>query len=67
MLKTEFARKLDSTGRLVIPSKLRDYLGMKTGQLFTFYIQKEEENGDVYLCVKCPSNKIKFTFGENAD
>ena len=40
---------------------------METGQLFTFYIQKEEENGDVYLCVKCPSNKIKFTFGENAD
>lgn len=67
MLKTEFARKLDSTGRLVIPSKLRDYLGMETGQLFTFYIQKEEENGDVYLCVKCPSNKIKFTFSENAD
>ena len=66
MLKTEFARKLDSTGRLVIPSKLRDYLGMETGQLFTFSIQKEE-NGDVYLCVKCPSNKIKFTFGENAD
>ena len=66
MLKTEFARKLDSTGRLVIPSKLRDYLGMETGQLFNFYIQKEE-NGDVYLCVKCPSNKIKFTFGENAD
>lgn len=51
MKETEFARRLDSSGRLVIPSKLREELRMEVGDTYDFYIH--EENGEKYLCVKC--------------
>lgn len=52
MTKTEYSRKLDSAGRLVIPSKLRDTLGLCTGDELEFYII--EEGGRTYLAVECP-------------
>lgn len=52
MTKTEYSRKLDSAGRLVIPSKLRDTLGLCTGDELEFYII--EEDGRTYLAVECP-------------
>lgn len=51
MIKTEYARRIDSTGRLVIPSKLRAELGIETGDTYEFSIH--EENGRKYLCIEC--------------
>ena len=52
MQETQYARRLDSTGRLVIPSRLREELGIDSGETYSFYTH--EENGEVYLCIKCP-------------
>lgn len=51
MKETEFCRRVDSSGRLVIPSKLREQLKIESGDEYTFYIH--EENGRTYLCVEC--------------
>lgn len=51
---TEYARKVDSQGRLVIPSKLRAALGIENNQMLEFYIH--EENGRVFLCVDVGEN-----------
>ena len=53
MQDTKYARKLDSTGRLVIPSKLREEIGLQAGDLCQFYFH--EENGKRYLCVEVDS------------
>ena len=51
MKQTEFARRLDSSGRLVIPSKLREELCIETGDTFDFFIH--EQDGKKYLCIEC--------------
>lgn len=51
MRKTEYSRRLDSSGRLVIPSKLREELRMEVGDIYDFFIH--EQNGKTYLCVEC--------------
>ena len=51
MRETEFSRRLDSSGRLVIPSKLREQLKMETGDEYSFFIHEYE--GRTYLCVEC--------------
>lgn len=51
MKETEFCRRVDSSGRLVIPSKLREQLKIESGDEYTFYVH--EENGRTYLCVEC--------------
>ena len=51
MRETEYSRRLDSSGRLVIPSKLREELKMEVGDEYALYIH--ELNGKTYLCVEC--------------
>lgn len=51
MQRTEYSRRLDSTGRLVLPSKLREELNIQAGDDFDFFIHKEE--GKTYLCIEC--------------
>ena len=51
MKKTEYSRRLDSNGRLVIPSRLRNELGITEGQSFDFYTC--EMNGKLFLCIDC--------------
>lgn len=50
MQDTQYARKLDSSGRLVIPVRLREELGLQVGDLCQFYLY--QENGKRYLCIE---------------
>lgn len=52
MEDTGYSRKLDSTGRLVIPTKLRERMGLVTGQEYTFYTL--EMDGRKFICIECP-------------
>ena len=51
MKQTEYARRLDSNGRLVIPAALRDELNIQAGDTFDFFIHAH--NGKTYLCIEC--------------
>lgn len=51
MKETEYTRRLDSSGRLVIPSKLREELRMEIGDEYTFFIH--DEGSRKFLCVEC--------------
>jgi len=51
MKQTEYARKVDSNGRVIIPSQLRDQLDIRPGDALDFYIH--EEGGRTYLCFEC--------------
>ena len=51
MRPTSFARKLDDSGRLLIPIRLREKLGLSYGQVYPFYLH--EHNDKVYLCIEC--------------
>lgn len=53
MEQTRYVRKLDSTGRLVIPTKLREMMGMVVGQEYPFYTM-EDEKGRRFICIECP-------------
>lgn len=58
--KTDFSRKLDSVGRVVIPAKLRERLGIEIGDVMDYYFIYDKD--DKYLAFKCP--KRKFTIDE---
>ena len=51
MKETEYSRRLDSSGRLVVPVKLREELRMETGDDYVFFIH--ELDGRTFLCVEC--------------
>ena len=59
MKDTEYSRRLDSSGRLVVPSKLREELRMEVGDIYDFYIH--EHNGKTYLCVECFRKEDEIT------
>lgn len=52
MKQTEHSRKVDSNGRVIIPSQLRDQLDIRPGDLMEFCIHEHE--GRTYLCFECP-------------
>lgn len=52
MKQTEYARKIDTTGRVIIPSHLREQLDLRTGDIVDFYIH--EEGGRTFLAIECP-------------
>ncbi len=51
MKEKVYSRKMDSTGRIMIPIKLREMLDMKTGA--EYYLEVMEKNGRRYLCIDC--------------
>lgn len=51
MRNTNYSRKLDKTGRLIIPSKLREEVGMIPGQEYSFSILTKDKH--TYLCIDC--------------
>ena len=48
---TTYTRKLDSTGRIMIPVRLRDQAGMSTGQDYDF--EYMEKDGYKYIAINC--------------
>jgi bifunctional DNA-binding transcriptional regulator/antitoxin component of YhaV-PrlF toxin-antitoxin module len=51
MKYTDYSRRLDSSGRLVIPVKLREEMRMEVGDMYDFFIH--ETDGRTFLCVEC--------------
>ena len=37
MKKTKYARKIDSMGRITIPIRLREELGLEIGEIYDYY------------------------------
>lgn len=54
MNKTTYARKLDSMGRIMLPSKLREEMGLIPGETYEFFTHTE--GGRNYICIDCGSN-----------
>lgn len=63
MIETEYARRIDSSGRLVLPSKLREQLNLSVGDVCTFYLH-DDENGERYLCIKCPEFESEIAYAK---
>jgi len=61
MVETEYARRIDSSGRLVLPAKLRETLNLNVGDVCTFFLH-DEPDGKRYLCIECPDyvNEIEY-------
>lgn len=51
MTPTQFSRKLDSSGRIMIPVKLREQMNLQPGQVY--YFSTMEENGHKFICIDC--------------
>lgn len=51
--KTKFARKVDAMGRITIPVKLREQMGIEIGEMYEYSIF--EIDGKKYLCIECPN------------
>ena len=58
MTKTQYARRLDTMGRLVIPSRLREEFSLAVGDTLEFFWH--EENGKTYLCIECPEQETEL-------
>lgn len=53
MAETSFSRKLDTSGRIMIPVKLREQMGLVTGREYSFCTM--EKDGRRYICIDCGS------------
>lgn len=51
--KTAYARKIDAMGRIMIPSKLRDELGIQGGDIMHTYFLTNDD-GSKFICFKIP-------------
>lgn len=58
MQATTFSRKLDSMGRIIIPIRLREQMGLKNGIEYPFFIH--EQDGHRYICIECPGSDAKI-------
>jgi len=49
IVKTDYARRVDQAGRVVIPVKLRTEAGIGIGDLIEFHVTVDE-NGQPWIC-----------------
>lgn len=56
MAESTFSRKLDGSGRIMIPVKLREQLGLVSGREYYFSVM--EKDGRRYLCIDCGSDEL---------
>ncbi len=53
MEQTKFSRKLDGSGRIMIPIRLREEMGLVSGTEYSFFTH--EMDGRKFICIECPS------------
>ena len=58
MERTEWCRKIDKMGRLVLPVRLREQYGLEPGLECPIYEHVDNE-GRVYLCIQCPPKAVQ--------
>lgn len=51
MEKTKYARKVDAMGRITIPIRLREEVGIEIGEIYEYF--KLNFDGKNYLCIEC--------------
>ncbi|MCM1217367.1 MAG: division/cell wall cluster transcriptional repressor MraZ [Lachnospiraceae bacterium] len=56
MEETGYSRKLDTMGRIMLPIRLREQLGLIIGHEYDFFMYVEPD-GRKFLCIECPSIK----------
>ena len=54
MAESTYSRKLDAMGRIMIPVRLRDQLGLITGPTYSFEVRQID--GRNYICIDCGLN-----------
>ena len=54
MAESTYSRKLDAMGRIMIPVRLRDQLGLITGREYSFEVRQID--GRNYICIDCSLN-----------
>jgi bifunctional DNA-binding transcriptional regulator/antitoxin component of YhaV-PrlF toxin-antitoxin module len=57
MTETKFSRKIDGTGRFVIPSKLREEFNLTDGSILQFWTH--EQDGRKFICIECPTEETE--------
>ena len=58
MQNTGHSRKVDTNGRVIVPSQLRDRLDIRPGDLIEFCVY--DYDGRTYLCFECPRAEDKI-------
>ncbi len=53
MEQTKYSRKLDGSGRIMIPIRLREEMGLTSGTEYDFFTH--EIDGRRFICIECPS------------
>jgi bifunctional DNA-binding transcriptional regulator/antitoxin component of YhaV-PrlF toxin-antitoxin module len=51
MKEHKYARKLETTGRIMIPSKIREKVGLVPGKEYAFSLLKRD--GRMFICIDC--------------
>lgn len=51
MAEKVYSRKLDAAGRLLIPVKLREELGMEIGKTYDYTVKEIDKHR--YICIDC--------------
>jgi bifunctional DNA-binding transcriptional regulator/antitoxin component of YhaV-PrlF toxin-antitoxin module len=54
MAESTYSRKLDAMGRIMIPVRLRDQLGLVPGREYTFEVRTFNDHN--YICIDCGMN-----------
>lgn len=54
MAESTYSRKLDAMGRIMIPVRLRDQLGLIPGREYTFEVRTFNDRN--YICIDCGLN-----------
>lgn len=64
MQETKYSRKLENNGRLLIPIRLREEMGLIPGKVYHFFTH--EENNRKFICIDCgiPETKPVLTIEE---
>lgn len=57
MEETRYERRIDSAGRILIPIRLREEVGLEVNSSCKFY--KHVEDGKLFLCIECPDYDVQ--------